>query len=75
MAGVSYPLFPVTLPFSLPPQAMARIILAQRSCHIAITTKLAFRSILAMCRCTIITLLVDFIFEVLILDEYFNPKI
>ena len=34
MAGVPHPLSPIPLPFSLPPQqAMARIILAQHSCH------------------------------------------
>ena len=55
-------------------QLLSRIILAQRPCHKTIK---AFRSILtiAMCRCTIITLLLDFNFDVLILEEDFNPKI
>ena len=53
-------------------QLLSRIILAQRPCHIAIK---AFCSILtiAVCRCTIITLLLDF--EVLILDKDFNLNI
>ena len=53
-------------------QLLSRIILAQRPCHIAIK---AFCSILtiAKCRCTIITLLLDF--EVLILDKDFNLNI
>ena len=46
LSGVPYPLSPIPLRFSLPSQqATARIILAQRSCHIAITAKLAFLSI------------------------------
>ena len=53
-------------------QLLSRIILAQHPCHIAIK---AFCSILtiAVCRCTIITLLLDF--EVLILDKDFNLNI
>ena len=46
LAGVPYPLSPIPLRFSLrSQQAMTRIILAQRSSHIAITAKLAFLSI------------------------------
>ena len=53
-------------------QLLSRIILAQRPCHIAIKAFCIILTI-AMCRCTIITLLLDF--EVLILDKDFNLNI
>ena len=55
-------------------QLLSRIILAQRPCHIAIK---AFCSILtiAVCRCTIITLLLDFEVLIYILDKDFNLNI
>ena len=55
-------------------QLLPRIILAQRPCHIAIK---AFCSILtiAVCRCTIITLLLDFEVLIYILDKDFNLNI
>ena len=54
-------------------QFFSRIVLAQSPCHIAIK---AFRRILKNCDVyNYITLLLDFNFEVLILDEDFNPNI
>ena len=55
-------------------QLLSRIILAQRPCHIAIK---AFCSILtiAVCRCTIITLHLDFEVLIYILDKDFNLNI
>ena len=49
-------------------QFLSRIVFAQSPCHIAIK---AFRNVLtiAMYRCTIITLLLDFNFEVLIFSQ------
>ena len=49
-------------------QFLSRIVFAQSPCHIAIK---AFRNVLtiAMYRCTIITLLLDFKFEVLIFSQ------
>lgn len=55
-------------------QFLSRKVSAQRPCNITIKALFNILTI-AMCRCTIISLLLDFNFEFFILDEVFNLNI